>query len=361
MRLVGVDPAQVLHRRPLELLYPDGSGLRLPRGNVHLAFAWAVLACAAGVGASAGRCCARRCGWLRSGMRNPGVDTVAQLVRRPARPGARRPDRPAVHRRAEHAVGAGQRHGVPARARRCPVRRPGQLGPAAARVPACRACFRSLPAHGSLGRAPTCGWAAACSRSCASRTPRLVRRRRALRHRGARLQRRRGGEADRAVEPGLVGAGRGAALRADCHRVPASARDSRCHRRWWRCAARAEQPAQFAFDLGLLGQHSDLVAFVISGARDWLERGLPALVGVGAAPGRQRLAGLVRRLADGRAHDDGTPRDLCAACPRWRGRRSSIAPGLLAAGDYVEGPYPATIEGAVRAGVRAVSTAMHAS
>jgi hypothetical protein len=32
-----------------------------------------------------------------------------------------------------------------------------------------------------------------------------------------------------------------------------------------------------------------------------------------------------------------------------------VAPGLLAAGDYVEGPYPATIEGAVRAGVRAVS------
>jgi hypothetical protein len=27
-----------------------------------------------------------------------------------------------------------------------------------------------------------------------------------------------------------------------------------------------------------------------------------------------------------------------------------IAPGLLAAGDYVEGPYPATLEGAVRSG-----------
>ena len=30
-----------------------------------------------------------------------------------------------------------------------------------------------------------------------------------------------------------------------------------------------------------------------------------------------------------------------------------IAAGLLAAGDYVEGPYPATLEGSVRAGVRA--------
>jgi hypothetical protein len=27
-----------------------------------------------------------------------------------------------------------------------------------------------------------------------------------------------------------------------------------------------------------------------------------------------------------------------------------VAPGLLACGDYVEGPYPATLEGAVRSG-----------
>jgi hypothetical protein len=30
---------------------------------------------------------------------------------------------------------------------------------------------------------------------------------------------------------------------------------------------------------------------------------------------------------------------------------ATIAPGLRAAGDYVDGPYPATIEGAVRSGV----------
>ena len=30
-----------------------------------------------------------------------------------------------------------------------------------------------------------------------------------------------------------------------------------------------------------------------------------------------------------------------------------IAPGLLACGDYVAGPYPATLEGAVRSGVAA--------
>ena len=32
-----------------------------------------------------------------------------------------------------------------------------------------------------------------------------------------------------------------------------------------------------------------------------------------------------------------------------------IAPGLLACGDYVAGPYPATLEGAVRSGVAAVA------
>ena len=33
----------------------------------------------------------------------------------------------------------------------------------------------------------------------------------------------------------------------------------------------------------------------------------------------------------------------------------SIAPGLVAAGDYVYGPYPATLEGAVRSGLAAVA------
>jgi hydroxysqualene dehydroxylase len=31
-----------------------------------------------------------------------------------------------------------------------------------------------------------------------------------------------------------------------------------------------------------------------------------------------------------------------------------IAPSLFAAGDYVDGPYPATLEGAVRSGVAAI-------
>ena len=40
--------------------------------------------------------------------------------------------------------------------------------------------------------------------------------------------------------------------------------------------------------------------------------------------------------------------------PGLRRPGAAIAPGLFAAGDYVAGPYPATIEGAVRAGEAAV-------
>jgi predicted NAD/FAD-dependent oxidoreductase len=40
---------------------------------------------------------------------------------------------------------------------------------------------------------------------------------------------------------------------------------------------------------------------------------------------------------------------------------AGVAPGLFAAGDYVEGPYPATLEGAVRSGVAAAAAlARHA-
>ena len=43
-----------------------------------------------------------------------------------------------------------------------------------------------------------------------------------------------------------------------------------------------------------------------------------------------------------------------ACTPGLRRPALQIAPGLLACGDYVEGPYPATLEGAVRAAQQAV-------
>jgi predicted NAD/FAD-dependent oxidoreductase len=43
-----------------------------------------------------------------------------------------------------------------------------------------------------------------------------------------------------------------------------------------------------------------------------------------------------------------------ACTPGLRRPAQAIAHGLIACGDYVEGPYPATLEGAVRSGMAAV-------
>ena len=46
-----------------------------------------------------------------------------------------------------------------------------------------------------------------------------------------------------------------------------------------------------------------------------------------------------------------------ACTPDLQRPASAIAPGLWACGDYIAGPYPATLEGAVRSGVAAAAAA----
>jgi hypothetical protein len=116
-----------------------------------------------------------------------------------------------------------------------------------------------------------------------------------------------------------------------------------------------EQPAQFAFDLGLLGQHAEVVAFVVSGARVWLDRGNDAM----AQAIRQQASGSLPRsfsAAPSVLHTAMERRATFACTPGLRRPAMVVAERLLAAGDYVEGPYPATLEGSVRAAVRAVQT-----
>ncbi|MBZ8139769.1 phytoene dehydrogenase [Rubrivivax gelatinosus] len=105
-----------------------------------------------------------------------------------------------------------------------------------------------------------------------------------------------------------------------------------------------ETPAQFAFDHGQLGGRPGRSAWVVSGARPWTERGLDACAAAVLAQARPLLpqATVRRTLAEKRATFRCTPGLLRPP--------AAIAPGLWAAGDYVEGPYPATLEGAVRAG-----------
>ncbi|GKT25897.1 hydroxysqualene dehydroxylase HpnE [Acidovorax sp. SUPP3334] len=102
------------------------------------------------------------------------------------------------------------------------------------------------------------------------------------------------------------------------------------------------EPAQFAFDRGALGSRAGLLALVVSafeGDRAQREQqvlrqamrqlGLPALE-------------LVQTVVEKRA--------TFACTPALQRPSNAIAPGLWACGDYVRGPYPATLEGAVLAG-----------
>jgi squalene-associated FAD-dependent desaturase len=109
-------------------------------------------------------------------------------------------------------------------------------------------------------------------------------------------------------------------------------------------------PAQFAFDLGALDGPDGVFAFVISGAREWVDRGLDATA---AATLAQALAAFPRGTwptAPTLLHVAAEKRATFRCTPGLIRPPSAVAPGLRAAGDYVAGPYPATLEGAVRAG-----------
>ena len=119
-----------------------------------------------------------------------------------------------------------------------------------------------------------------------------------------------------------------------------------------------DAPAQFGFDLGALQQQTDTFALVVSGAAEWVQQGLPAT----AQAIRQQLA---RAFAGSGLWPDDVQVSVLAtraekratfACrPQLPRPPMQIAPGLAAAGDYIAGPYPATLEGAVRSGEASIS------
>ena len=106
----------------------------------------------------------------------------------------------------------------------------------------------------------------------------------------------------------------------------------------------ADAPAQFVFDRGQLGGPEGLLAFVVSASV-----GDKALLSAQVLAQGQAQLGLqlelVQTIVEKRATFACTPGLLRPA--------AQIAPGLLACGDYVAGPYPATLEGAVRSGLQA--------
>jgi squalene-associated FAD-dependent desaturase len=102
-------------------------------------------------------------------------------------------------------------------------------------------------------------------------------------------------------------------------------------------------PAQFVFDRGQLrAADAGVLAFVLShsgGEREDLQAAT-----LEQARDQLGLVGLIplRTITERRA--------TFACTPGLARPAGTVAPGLWAAGDFVDGPYPATIEGAVRSG-----------
>lgn len=100
-------------------------------------------------------------------------------------------------------------------------------------------------------------------------------------------------------------------------------------------------PAQFVFDRSWLNGPKGLLAFVVSAS----EADASALTGQVCRQAHTQL-GLrvtpIRTIVEKRATFSCTPGLLRPG--------AVIAPNLVAAGDHIDGPYPATLEGAVRSG-----------
>ena len=104
-------------------------------------------------------------------------------------------------------------------------------------------------------------------------------------------------------------------------------------------------PAQFVFDRGQLGGPAGLLAFVVS-----------ASTGDSATLTKQVLAQGAQQLGLTPLHPVQTiveKRATFACLPGLQRPAAHLLPGLLVCGDYIDGPYPATLEGAVRSGLQA--------
>ncbi|MES2100270.1 MAG: hydroxysqualene dehydroxylase HpnE [Pseudomonadota bacterium] len=346
MRSVGVDADGTFVRTPLRVTYPDGSGLRLNPGAPMLAFGGAVLRRRGWRLGERIALLAAAAGWVATGFRCDPSLTVAQLTRR--LPRAVRDDlidplcvaalnTPSTEASASVFLrvlkdalfsGPGSADLLLPRASLSAL----LPAPAQRWLSAAGAAVRLQHRVDALG-ADAGGWSLdgerfdhvviAASPVEAARLTREIapewsRSAAALRYEPivtVYLQ----GEGVRLAEPML-------ALRNDEH-----------------------SPAQFVFDRGQLGGPAGLLAFVISGAQPWVDRGMEATASATLAQARTAL-GLaltqVRTLTEKRATFRCTPG---LQRPPMR-----IAPNLHAAGDHVAGPYPATLEGAVRSGRAAI-------
>lgn len=113
-------------------------------------------------------------------------------------------------------------------------------------------------------------------------------------------------------------------------------------------------PAQFVFDRGQLGGPDGLLAFVISGAQTWVDLGAEKTLEATITQAQNSLGAALRGpLTPVRIVTEKRATFRCT--PALQRPTARVAAALWAAGDYVDGPYPATLEGAVRSGVDAAN------
>ncbi len=101
------------------------------------------------------------------------------------------------------------------------------------------------------------------------------------------------------------------------------------------------QPAQFVFDRSWLGGPNGLLAFVVSASQADAHT-LQTQVCAQAKAQLGLTVSPLKTIVEKRA--------TFACTPDLHRPHAHIAPNLVAAGDHIAGPYPATLEGAVRSG-----------
>jgi len=352
MRQVGVPVEEALHRTPLALVGPDGRGLVLPRGAPRVAFVRAVLGRTGWSWQERIALLRVALGWARAGFACEPSRTVSEIAA---------PLSDAV------------RTGLVDPLCVAALNTPASQASASVFLRVLRDALFSGPGSADL-LLPKCSLSALlpdpaahwlASHGCRLRL-------------GARVQRLdaagsgswvvNGERFDSAILAAsasetarLVGSLQPAWTQAaDCLRhepivtVYATSPGARLGAPMIALESNAEAPAQFVFDLQALRGVPGLLALVVSGAGAWVERGLQATADAALSQARRALAGhltgsvqLVKVLVEKRA--------TFACVPGLERPPATIAPGLLAAGDYIDGPYPATLEGAVRSGLAAAA------
>ena len=357
MQTVGVDVGAAFDRRPLELRYPDGRGLRLPAGPAWLVFGLGVMRCQGWTLNDKTALIRAAAGWAVAGFRCAPGTTVDQLCSG-LPPAVRELMIDPLCVAALNTPAAAADAGVLLRVLHDAL----FGGPGGADLLLPR---RSL---GAVLPQPAAAWLQAHGADL-----RLGSRVQAIKVSGAQ-----GGRAGWAVDGEVFD---GVALACTASEA---ARLVRTVAPAWAASAQALQyepivtvylrcpgarlaapmmalvegpqaPAQFAFDHGAMGATPGLFAFVISGARKWVDAGLDATAAAVLLQARQAFpAGtwptpptVLRAVAEKRA--------TFRCVPGLLRPPAAIAPGLVAAGDYVDGPYPATLEGAVRSGLAALA------